>query len=92
MNSGSESMSMDKSSPFPVGKLPAELLARLLAGLPGHPRLTVGPRVGEGAQENDYRAQIVSGHREGESDVVLHVELLSDAVRRDNPLNGSGYT
>ncbi|MEE9241283.1 MAG: AIR synthase family protein [bacterium] len=40
---------MDKSSPFPVGKLPAGLLARLLAGLPGHPRLAVGPRVGEDA-------------------------------------------
>ena len=45
-----------------------------------------------GAQDNDNRAQIVSGHREGEGDVVLRVELLSDAVRRDNSLNGSGYS
>ncbi len=35
--------------PLPLGKLPPDLLGRLLSGLEGHPRLTVGPRVGEDA-------------------------------------------
>ena len=34
---------------FPTGKLPADLLGRLLSDLEGHPRLLVGPRVGEDA-------------------------------------------
>lgn len=34
---------------FPVGKLPAGSLGRLLERLPGHPRLAVGPHVGEDA-------------------------------------------
>ncbi len=38
-----------KSERFPLGKLPAGLLGRLLADLEGHPRLAVGPRVGEDA-------------------------------------------
>ena len=33
----------------PPGKLPAELLARLLASLPGDPRVIIGPRPGEDA-------------------------------------------
>ncbi|MEE9276403.1 MAG: AIR synthase-related protein [bacterium] len=37
------------SGPLPPGKLPAALLGRLLGGLEGHPRLVVGPRVGEDA-------------------------------------------
>lgn len=39
----------DKPAPFPPGKLPADLLGRLLSDLEGHPRLRVGPRVGEDA-------------------------------------------
>ncbi len=34
---------------FPPGKLPPALLGRLLSNLEGHPRLAVGPRVGEDA-------------------------------------------
>ena len=36
-------------TPLPLGKLPADLLARLLAGLPPDPRVVVGPRPGEDA-------------------------------------------
>jgi hydrogenase maturation factor len=35
--------------PLPLGKLPPALLGRLLSGLESHPRLAVGPRVGEDA-------------------------------------------
>ncbi|MBT3350716.1 MAG: hydrogenase expression protein [Nitrospinaceae bacterium] len=37
------------SAPFPPGKLPADLLGKLLSDVEGHPRLLVGPRVGEDA-------------------------------------------
>ncbi|MDP6279734.1 MAG: AIR synthase related protein, partial [Nitrospinota bacterium] len=40
--------------PLPLGKLPPDLLGRLLSGLEGHPRLTVGPRVGEDAAVIDF--------------------------------------
>lgn len=45
---------MNKTNPssgqrFSLGKLPAGLLGRLLRELPGHPRLVVGPKVGEDA-------------------------------------------
>ena len=47
MTKDNKSSGMDK--PFPPGKLPAGMLGRLLADLEGHPRLAVGPRVGEDA-------------------------------------------
>ncbi len=40
---------MANSSPLPVGKLPPDLLGSLLESARGHPRLLVGPRVGEDA-------------------------------------------
>ncbi len=41
--------SMVKRSPFPVGKLPPDVLGALLQNTSSHPRLVVGPQVGEDA-------------------------------------------
>lgn len=40
---------MVKRSPFPVGKLPPDVLGALLKNTTSHPRLIVGPQVGEDA-------------------------------------------
>jgi hydrogenase maturation factor len=40
---------MVEEAPLPLGKLPAELLAELLARLSPHPRVVLGPRPGEDA-------------------------------------------
>ena len=40
---------MVKRSPFPVGKLPPDVLGALLKNTASHPRLIVGPQVGEDA-------------------------------------------
>ena len=40
---------MVKRSPYPVGKLPPDVLAALLKNTKSHPRLVVGPQVGEDA-------------------------------------------
>lgn len=41
--------SMAKRFPFPVGKLPPDVLGALLENTSSHPRLVVGPQVGEDA-------------------------------------------
>ncbi|MDE0332689.1 MAG: AIR synthase family protein [Nitrospinae bacterium] len=40
---------MVKQSPFPAGKLPSDVLGALLENTSSHPRLIVGPQVGEDA-------------------------------------------
>jgi hydrogenase maturation factor len=58
------------SSPLPLGKLPADRLGALLSGLEGHPRLIVGPRVGEDAAVIDAGDRLIVA----KSDPITFVE------------------
>jgi hypothetical protein len=48
------------STPFPLGKLPADVLAQLLAGMrPVDPRVLVGPGIGLDAAVIDMGDQLL---------------------------------
>ena len=67
------------ASPLRAGKLPADLLADLLAALPiRHPQLLVGPAVGEDAAVIDFAA-----HSEQESEQASGDKLL---VAKSDPI------